>query len=772
MRLRSLWLLAALPLLAAVAFGTTLVLVSGLALARVPALAHARPAVLDIALALVLAPLIVALVGIVLERLFLRRIYQLDHLYGLLLTFGIALIIEGVFRNYYGSSGQPHSSSGQPHHGWGGSHQHTATRALTDVRPRHRHGPAVSRRVAPMAPAAAPDARGPRAARGRDGAAGEPGGRRRLTGRSYARSPVSCAVAPPSAQQLDAFVANAVTVGVAGTIALVWGALGVFGAISTSVNYAWVGDKQRSFWKHKLFSFVMLLVAATGVLFGFLITPLSAAAWTFGMFCIHAVIMRNCARFLAEPPRVTATPTWQTRFILLDLLYGLCWMAILIYPTSPGVASSTLMMFMMLLVIAVSSMLAASLPIAALAATTPATCAIALNFLLGGTFDNYILALLAVAAEGYFALLAHRLHSTTLATLEARAEKDALIGELEQAKSISDEARHRAESANVAKSRFLAQMSHELRTPLNAIIGFAEILTNQYFGELSARQLDYSRGILDSSHRLLSLINDILDLATIEAGYMTLETQELDIHTLMSSVLSLSRERARNQNLKLEFDCPTDIGALHGDERRLKQALFNLISHALKFTPAGGTVTLAARRSGERVALIVADTGVGVPREDQARIFEKFERGSASSRQSGTGLGLSLVKSFIELHGGTVEMDSRPGSGTTVTCWLHATPAEAEAFTQTDPGAEGAKRRTGTQGDHRRHRQAGEVYGGEVRGLVGGEPDAGHQYLAQSGSGATSTPRGRRDGGNGRRCGAVDRRRHAATGRVEPAALS
>jgi len=233
------------------------------------------------------------------------------------------------------------------------------------------------------------------------------------------------------------------------------------------------------------------------------------------------------------------------------------------------------------------------------------------------------------------------------------------------------------ETAGRLKSEFIANVSYELRTPLNAIIGFAEILTNQYFGELTPRQLDYSRGILDSSHRLLSLINDILDLATIEAGYMTLETSEVDIHTLMSSVLSLTRERARKQGLKLEFDCPTDVGALVADERRLKQALFNLISNALKFTPPGGTVTLASRRSAGRIALIVADTGVGVAREDQARIFEKFERGNPNARQSGPGLGLSLVKSFIELHGGTVEMDSRPGSGTTVTCYLNITIAEA-----------------------------------------------------------------------------------------------
>jgi signal transduction histidine kinase len=227
------------------------------------------------------------------------------------------------------------------------------------------------------------------------------------------------------------------------------------------------------------------------------------------------------------------------------------------------------------------------------------------------------------------------------------------------------------ETAGRLKSEFIANVSYELRTPLNAIIGFAEILTNQYFGELNTRQLDYSRGILDSSNRLLSLINDILDLATIEAGYMQLETQEVDIHALMSSVLTFTRERARNQGLRLNFEVSPKIGTLMADERRLKQALFNLVSNALKFTPAGGTVTLAARRERNRIALVVADTGVGVPHEDQARIFEKFERGNPHARQSGPGLGLSLVKSFIELHGGSVELESNPGSGTTVTCYLY-----------------------------------------------------------------------------------------------------
>jgi signal transduction histidine kinase len=233
--------------------------------------------------------------------------------------------------------------------------------------------------------------------------------------------------------------------------------------------------------------------------------------------------------------------------------------------------------------------------------------------------------------------------------------------------------RERAEALETAgrlKSEFIANVSYELRTPLNAIIGFAEILANEYFGALTPRQLDYSRGILDSSHRLLSLINDILDLATIEAGYMTLETSRVDIHDMLEGVMTLTRERARNQNLDLSLVCPDDIGAIEADERRLKQALFNLISNAIKFTPPNGSIRLAAEREEDNLVLSVSDTGVGIPIADQERIFDKFERGDPTLYQTGAGLGLALVKSLVELHGGTVTIESGPEQGTTVRCHL------------------------------------------------------------------------------------------------------
>ena len=234
------------------------------------------------------------------------------------------------------------------------------------------------------------------------------------------------------------------------------------------------------------------------------------------------------------------------------------------------------------------------------------------------------------------------------------------------------------ETAGHLKSEFIANVSYELRTPLNAIIGFAEILTNQYFGALNDRQVEYSRGILDSSQRLLSLINDILDLASVEAGQLELERTPVDLHALLAGILALSRERARRLDIALGFDCPTDIGTMMLDERRIRQAMFNLVSNAIKFTPAGGTVTLAARRDGGDMLLTVSDTGIGIAPELHARVFEKFERGDPATRQAGAGLGLSLVKSFIELHGGTVELESAIAHGTRIICRLPISGAAAE----------------------------------------------------------------------------------------------
>jgi two-component system cell cycle sensor histidine kinase PleC len=415
---------------------------------------------------------------------------------------------------------------------------------------------------------------------------------------------------------------------------------------------------------------VVLLVVATGVLFGLWLQPLSAAIWTCGMLCIHAVIIRACQRYLAEPPSPLRTRKWRTRFVLLDLLYGLCWTVILVHPAEIDLVSNSLMMFLMLLVVAVSSMLAASLPIAALAATAPVTSGVALNFILHGGFDNYVLAALAVSAEGYFALLAHRLHSTTLTALEARAEKDALIGELEQAKAISDEARHRAEAANVAKSRFLAQMSHELRTPLNAILGFSEVMKSEIFGGHAVPVYkEYSADIHNSGVHLLNLINEILDLSRIEAGRYELNEEAVSLVHVVADCHHLLKLRASSRGITIHEVFEHGMPRIWGDERACRQIVLNLLSNSIKFTPQGGEIWLKVgwTASGGQY-LSCRDTGSGIAEDEIPIVLASFGQGSNSikSAEQGAGLGLPIAKSLIDMHGGTFTLRSKLRAGTEV----------------------------------------------------------------------------------------------------------
>lgn len=247
---------------------------------------------------------------------------------------------------------------------------------------------------------------------------------------------------------------------------------------------------------------------------------------------------------------------------------------------------------------------------------------------------------------------------------------------LDVSDSIKVEQALRASNAALAaadrlKSEFVANVSYQLRTPLHTIMGFADILTNEYFGTLNDRQMEYTRTISKESNKLLLLINDVLDLATIEAGRMSLNYKSIAPAELLNAAKQMTAEWARQQNLEITIDCPSELGAFDADESRLKQVLFNLIGNAIKYTPPGGRVTLEARQdSGDWVKISVIDTGIGIPDSDRVRVFGKFERTNAQARQTGAGLGLSLVKSFIELHGGRVEIDSNDNHGTRVSCFL------------------------------------------------------------------------------------------------------
>lgn len=231
------------------------------------------------------------------------------------------------------------------------------------------------------------------------------------------------------------------------------------------------------------------------------------------------------------------------------------------------------------------------------------------------------------------------------------------------------------QEADRMKSEFLANVSYELRSPLTSIIGFSEVLKQHYFGELNEKQREYMDGIYQSSQHLMHLINDIIDIACIEAGYMTLDVTKFEIHGMLTAVLSLARAFAKENGITLHFNCEETIGSMQGDETRLRQAVFNLLSNAIKFNrpqqPKEGQVTVGARiGDNDTVVIWVEDNGIGIPPEEQETIFERFYKGRAAVRASGTGLGLSMVKSFVEIHGGKISLISTPEQGTTITCIL------------------------------------------------------------------------------------------------------
>ncbi|MGQ3015769.1 ATP-binding protein [Phenylobacterium sp.] len=243
----------------------------------------------------------------------------------------------------------------------------------------------------------------------------------------------------------------------------------------------------------------------------------------------------------------------------------------------------------------------------------------------------------------------------------------------------------RAESANTAKSEFLANMSHELRTPLNAINGFSEIMVGEMFGPLGdPRYKEYCGDILSSGQHLLALINDILDMSKIEAGKMNLKFEPLTLEDVVEDAARLIRNRADSAGLALELEFPRDLPEVEADYRAIKQVLLNLLSNAIKFTPRGGRVTVRADArpdpQGERVRITVRDTGIGIAPDDLARLARPFEQieNQHSKTQQGTGLGLALTKSLVEMHGGALDIQSAPGEGTTVGFSLPVRQGEAQ----------------------------------------------------------------------------------------------
>jgi len=311
-------------------------------------------------------------------------------------------------------------------------------------------------------------------------------------------------------------------------------------------------------------------------------------------------------------------------------------------------------------------------PAYAVISIVPSAFVIILMPLLEATPFYVGIALLATGFTFFMAHMARQVFLTARDMLLLRGDKSELIEQLTAAKIESDKARHRAEAASQAKSEFLANMSHELRTPLNAILGFSEIMRGEVFGPLGSPQYaEYADHIHGSGQHLLGLINDVLDLAKIEAGRFLVRASEIDMREATKGAMKLSEMRAAEGNVTLKADIELGLPLLLADDRAIRQILLNLISNAIKFTPPGGTVTVRAVRSpGGGMDVAISDTGVGIDPADLDTVFEAFGQGQhdIAVHEKGTGLGLPIVRGLVQAHAGSVKLSSELGKGTTVTC--------------------------------------------------------------------------------------------------------
>jgi two-component system cell cycle sensor histidine kinase PleC len=396
---------------------------------------------------------------------------------------------------------------------------------------------------------------------------------------------------------------------------------------------------------------------------------LQASAWLATVISMKFFMIGLCRKFLMQPPAEVHVDNWRLKFVYLELASGFAWGGMAIVGLGTGDAASHVFILAALIVLLAIRMTFASAVMTILyVGTIPMTMAVVGRLLMQGHPFYLAMAAMAVGLHVYFIFLAKGLNSTALAMLEYRAEKDALIAEIEEEKSISDEARRRAEAANIAKSRFLATMSHELRTPLNAILGFSEVMKAEVLGPMHNQLYkEYAGNIHDSGRHLLQLINEILDLSRIEAGRYELHEEPVRISDVVEDCLRLLNLRAESKGLQVVRDFPRNLEQIWADERAIRQICLNLMSNALKFTPRGGriTLTVAATAEGGQM-LVVKDTGPGIPKEEIPRVMQAFGQGSLAHQtaEGGTGLGLPIVQNLVTLHGGTFELRSELRKGT------------------------------------------------------------------------------------------------------------
>ncbi len=400
--------------------------------------------------------------------------------------------------------------------------------------------------------------------------------------------------------------------------------------------------------------------------------------WALMTLCIHALNILLIRKAAMRIPASKRQEHWRHVLLLGHAAMGCCW-AIFAYQTcdvcgeTPDLLLRGSVLLVALSVIAMTNILLrqavlyASVPIV-IALTLQATQTQAINDIaLAGIFTTCVL---------FFAYIASRLYISNLKLLSYQNEKDDLIAELEVAKSMSDEARRRAEDANMAKSRFLASMSHELRTPLNAILGFSEVMAHEVLGPLNnPLYKEYSGDIHRSGQHLLNLINEILDLSRIEAGKYDLSEESVSLLDVAEDCVGMVQLRAKSKGIKIRQQYETNMPCIWADEKAMRQVVLNLLSNAVKFTPEGGEIVVKVGwTAGGGQYLSIKDNGPGIPEEEIPVVLSAFGQGSVAikSAEQGTGLGLPIVQAILSKHGGEFRLKSKLREGTEVIAILPA----------------------------------------------------------------------------------------------------
>jgi two-component system cell cycle sensor histidine kinase PleC len=412
---------------------------------------------------------------------------------------------------------------------------------------------------------------------------------------------------------------------------------------------------------------MVLVVAAAGLLAGMGSEILIWALITVTCYAGLALVARRADR--ADKADFDVAKT-QRNFLIAHVVSGLGWayFATLSCDACKVDEFPIIKAIILLLAVAATALIASSLR-GALASTFVLPVAVYTVF---GTHlwtpAEILMVALLIGALPFFSYVAGHMNRSSLMLLSFRSEKDALIAELETAKSMSDEARRRAEEANLAKSRFLASMSHELRTPLNAILGFSEVMGNEVLGPMSnPTYRDYAHDIHASGQHLLDLINEILDLSRIEAGRYQLNEEPVSVAAIAEDCCHLMELKARNKDIRITQQFETSLPRLLADERAVRQITLNLLSNAVKFATAGGEVLVRVGwTAGGGQYISVKDNGPGIPADEIPVVLSAFGQGSIAikSAEQGTGLGLPIVQGLLAMHDGQFELHSKLREGT------------------------------------------------------------------------------------------------------------